>query len=184
MRLTFNEDKTVQAAAYLIAKLGGGKINYMKLLKLLYLADRESLIRWGRPITFDSFFAMDHGMVLSHTFDRINGEEKESEKWDQIFRHCGNYQLQLLNPRIGTNELSKVEVQLLDEIIRKFGQCDQWELSELHHGLPEWIDPRGSSIPLDVSDLLEKATEKTPAEIEAIKRELESETIAASLFGE
>ena len=30
-------------------------MSYMKLIKLLYLADREALARWGRPITTDQY---------------------------------------------------------------------------------------------------------------------------------
>ena len=48
-------------------------MSYMKLIKLLYLADREALLRWGRPITFDAYVSMDRGPVLSSVLDLING---------------------------------------------------------------------------------------------------------------
>ena len=50
MMLLFNEAKATQAAARLLF-LRGGTMSYVKLIKLLYLADREALIRWGRPVT-------------------------------------------------------------------------------------------------------------------------------------
>lgn len=77
MRLKLNEVKLAQAAAYLIKKRGQGYMNYMKLIRLLYLADRMSLVQSGRPITFDKFSVRPHGMVLSGMLDLINGEEKE-----------------------------------------------------------------------------------------------------------
>jgi hypothetical protein len=40
-RYQFNEQKATQAAAFLIAA-NGGQINYMKLIKLLYLANRKA----------------------------------------------------------------------------------------------------------------------------------------------
>ncbi len=46
-------------------------MSYMKLIKLLYLADREALARWGRPITTDTYVAMKHGPVLSYILNLI-----------------------------------------------------------------------------------------------------------------
>ena len=44
----------------------GGKMSYMKLLKLLYLVDREALLRWGRPVSTDRYVSMDieYGDIL------------------------------------------------------------------------------------------------------------------------
>ena len=73
MRLPFNEKKATQAAAYLL-RLRGGRMSYMKLIKLLYLADRISLNRRGRPITTDRYVSMDRGPVLSRTLNLITEE--------------------------------------------------------------------------------------------------------------
>ena len=50
-------------------KSRAGRMSYMKLIKLLYLADREALGRWGRSITGD-------GDLLS---------EAEDELLDEVF---------------------------------------------------------------------------------------------------
>ena len=42
MASPFNERKATEAAAHLLA-LRGGQMHYLKLLKLLYIADREAL---------------------------------------------------------------------------------------------------------------------------------------------
>ena len=74
-RLPFNEKKATQAAAHLL-KLRGGKMSYMKLIKLLYLADREAILAWGRPITTDGYASMDRGPVLSRVLDlATDGED-------------------------------------------------------------------------------------------------------------
>ena len=72
MGLRFNEAKATQAAACLL-KLRGGQMSYLKLVKLLYLADREALLRWDRPITTDRYVSMDNGPVLSRVLNLING---------------------------------------------------------------------------------------------------------------
>src|SRR5207249_3792384 len=74
-RIRFNERKATQAAAHLL-RLRGGSMSYLKLIKLLYLADREALLRWGRPISTDCYMAMDRGPVLSRVLDlATDGED-------------------------------------------------------------------------------------------------------------
>ena len=53
MVLRFNERRATEAAARFL-KLRGGRMKYLKLIKLLYFLDREALLRWGRPVTTDS----------------------------------------------------------------------------------------------------------------------------------
>ena len=57
MTLGFNEAKAREAAARLV-ELRSGKMSCMQLIKLLYLADREALLRWGRPITTDRYVSV------------------------------------------------------------------------------------------------------------------------------
>jgi len=66
----FNETKATQAAARFL-HLADDHLNYMVLIKLLYLADREALVRWGRPITFDTYYTMKYGPMLSNVHDLI-----------------------------------------------------------------------------------------------------------------
>src|ERR1039457_6692110 len=75
MKLLFNEAKATQAATQFL-RLRGGRISYIKLIKLLYLADREALIRWGRPITTDCYVSMDVGPVVSRIYDLIRMEAR------------------------------------------------------------------------------------------------------------
>ncbi len=49
MNFKFNHDKTLQTIEYLII-LNGGKIEYHKLSILLYLIDRNSLLKINEPI--------------------------------------------------------------------------------------------------------------------------------------
>ncbi len=48
--IKFDEVRATQAAAVLL-KLAGGQMNYTKLIKLLYLADKQTLARVGKPLT-------------------------------------------------------------------------------------------------------------------------------------
>jgi hypothetical protein len=64
--MAFDERKATEAAAYLL-RLRGGRMSYLKLIKLLYLADREALSRWGFSVTNDRHVSMPHGPHASWT---------------------------------------------------------------------------------------------------------------------
>ena len=153
MRWIYREDRASQAAARLI-EAAGGRISYLKLLKLLYLADRRGLAEFGRPITFDHYVSMPHGPVLSRTCDLIRGEPEpgSTSYWRQLIGTVG-YDVTLLG-KAPNDQLSPAEEALLDDIWGEFGKFDQWELRDYTHTLPEWEDPRGSSVPIEVTAML------------------------------
>ncbi len=138
------------------------KMSYMKLIKLLYLADREALARWGRPITTDHYVSMDKGPVLSHVLDCINegpGPDIKSY-WAQHIAPSSNYEVTL--SAIPDGELlSEAEDELLDEIFEKHGHLSRWAIVDLVHGLPNWHDPDGRAIPIGYDEIL-RAFNKAP----------------------
>ena len=80
----------------------------------------------------------------------------------------------------GSDELSEAEIALSDEIFQIHGRKSRWDLVELTHHLPEWVDPEGSAIPISYRDIL-KAGGKSDLEIAAIESEL-SELVEADLL--
>ncbi len=64
-------EKIVELMLYL-AHTRPGADKY-QAVKFFYLADREHLIRYGRPITFENYFAMEFGPVASTVLDFLNG---------------------------------------------------------------------------------------------------------------
>ena len=62
--LGFDHLKSIQTIAYCVRKAGGSAGN-LKLIKRVYLADRLSFTRRGKPINFDSYFSLPHGPVAS-----------------------------------------------------------------------------------------------------------------------
>ena len=158
MRFPFDERKAAQAAAYLL-KRHHGRLNYMKLIKLLYLADRKALLDLGNPITGDRMMSMPKGPVLSGILDLINWGRRRSETsvWLQYVSEPIGYDVTLAAEGISIDELdllSESERQILDEIDEEYGRVDKWSLVELTHRLPEWHDPRGSSLPIDPAEIL------------------------------
>ncbi|MGI4756601.1 MAG: Panacea domain-containing protein [Janthinobacterium lividum] len=169
--MPFQEQKATEAAAFLLRRRGA-PMSYLKLIKLLYLADREALIRWGTTLTGDRHVSMPHGPVVSNTYNLMI--EECGGYWSRfISAPMGRYELQLTAETCGTDQLSRAEEGLLSEIFERFGHLTRWQLVEYTHTLPEWHDPKGSSIPISVSDIL-RAQNVPEEEIEEIVADLVS----------
>jgi uncharacterized phage-associated protein len=167
--LPFNERKATEAAAFLL-KRRSGTMSYLKLIKLLYLADREALLRWGRPISTDRYVSMDHGPALSRVRDLITEQSEEPSFWMAAISEPHDFNV-TLKEQIEPEELSDAEIELLEEIFFRYGALGRWELVELTHDLPEWVNPHGSAIEISYSDILRNGG-KTEAEIAVIEDEL------------
>lgn len=179
--LRFDIKKTTEAASVLI-ELEGGEISYMKLLKLLYLADRKAYEEWERPITYDHYVSMDNGQVLNTTYRLVMRElDFENTYWSEYISEPTDYDIQFEGKPPEINKLSPAEINLLNRIYDKFGKFDQWELADITHALPEYEDPEGSSIPTDLETLLD-ALDYEKEDIGRIKDELKEEEKIKRVF--
>lgn len=184
MALRFNEVKTTQAAARFLSR-GGGSMQVLKLIKLLYLADRGALLRWGRPLTFDAYFSLPQGPILSATLDKINEPvaPEGASYWHTIISERHDHQVRLLAPGAPPRtDLSPAEEELLDRIWGEFGEMSGWELRDYSHGLPEWRDPEGSRRPIEVQEILMSEGFPREAAVE-IEQALEAESAFAGRYG-
>lgn len=78
-------------------KLNNGSMNYTKLIKLMYIADKTALQKYNYTISNDNIVSMKNGPVLSVTYDLIKhtGENKnilELQEWNKYFTK-NNYEL-------------------------------------------------------------------------------------------
>jgi uncharacterized phage-associated protein len=156
MAYTFKADKTVQAVAALLKREYGKRTNYMRLLKLLYLADRVSIQETGRPITGDRVYAMDRGPVLGNVLNLIKSEHPESTLWDWAIQKNG-YDIELVADP-GNGSLSRYELRKLHEVSAEHVDHDEWDMVRITHELPEWKlnEPqKGSRKDISVEDILD-----------------------------
>ncbi len=169
MASIFDERKATEAAAHLL-HLRGGRMHFLKLLKLLYISDREALHRWGIPISHDNYVSMDHGPVLSQTYNLIR--DGGSRFWSEhISAPFGDYEICLTKEKPAIQKLSRAEESLLNEMFDRYGKANRWDLVEETHKFAEWDDPHGSSIPISIKDILTALGEQEE-DIEAIVAEL------------
>lgn len=171
----FDERKTTQAAARFL-RLAKGRLNYMVLIKWLYLLDREALLKWSRPVTFDTYYSMKLGPVLSQTHKLATEMHlpEEQSYWADFISAPNNYDVSLMK-ETGDDLLSEAEEELIDEIFQRYGKWQQDPFgfaNFLHKILPEWTAVTSGRVPLSIADIL-KAGNKTEEEIIAIESELD-----------
>lgn len=173
MKPRYKEEKAAQVAA-LFLKLRGGKMSYLKLLKLMYIAEREALARFGRPITYDQFWAMEHGPILSATYNRIKGEVVFGIEpaWENYITTRQGYDVRL-KKEAPIGELSDAEIKVIQEVFARFGNWYRFKIVDyMHDNFPEWKDPGESSTPIAYGEIL-TAIRKSPEEVQDIESEIE-----------
>jgi len=166
MSSLFDERKAAQVAAYFLirAKHKGANVTLLKLMKLMYLAERLSYERFCFPIIGDSLVSMPNGPVLSRTLDLMNfGSSKDSGEWDSLIAERDGRDMSLNGHENLTindlRELSESDIEVLDSIWGKFGTMSAIQLREFTHNsenCPEWQDPDGSSVPIQLETLFQK----------------------------
>lgn len=178
----FNQQKAIQAVAFLLKQKHATKSdNYMRVLKLLYFADRESLKETGNPITGDHFIAMKHGPTLSRLVDLANQREVGNVEWDKYIERDG-YDIRLINDP-GNGKLCRYEIDLLKRIWEENRELGEWEVAMKSEDLPEWKknNPGDSSRPIPLSDLLEAIGRGDWLEV--ITKRAAEDAAARHLFG-
>ena len=140
IRFACDAQKAGELAAR-FAELGGGSMPMLKVLKLMYLADRTSLIETGFPITGDTVVAMDKGPVLSKTYDHL----KPAGTLTGVRSEPGNVALDPVGPWLSTwvgSRLSEYEREIATRIFQEFGHLNGDQLiAHLHRSAPEWKPP-------------------------------------------
>lgn len=148
----FKGRKAAQTAAYFAIQQGGA-INVLKLAKLLYLAERESMSRFDEPLFYDRLVSMDHGPVASISLDLINGLSQDTN-WDTFIKPRDGHMVPVGEGITFSNldELSKADLTILSDLWEKFSAFDRYEIRDWTHvNCPEWDNPKGSSEPINHS---------------------------------
>jgi uncharacterized phage-associated protein len=184
----FNERKAAQMAAFFLGQSPERKMSHLKLMKLLYLSDREAVRAFGWPISGDRLVSMPHGPVLSQTLNLMDGDvESRPGGWEEWISDKENHEISLRQPlKAGAlDELAPAEIDVLNAVWGQFGSMGKWEIRDwTHKHCAEWKDPKGSSIPIQYEALAravgfdEASADELAAQIQA---EQEIDRIFAAL---
>jgi uncharacterized phage-associated protein len=171
----FKERKAAQLAAALLDK-AGGRLNVLKLTKLLYLVEREAMKRHGFQVSDDQMVAMPKGPVLSQTLDLTNGFV-ESTAWEDLIEDREGHVVKLKNTMVRQDfsALNDATIEIVSAVWAEFGHMSQWDLVKFTHDqCSEWEDPNGSSLQIPPKRVF-MATGKSAAEAEWMANEMRAQ---------
>jgi len=157
MHTPFDQAKAAQAAGVFL-HLAGGRLHYMVLIKLLYLADRESLLRNGCPITQDTYYTMKTGPVLNSVHDLLtHALTGEGGDWSKSISRPSIYEVGLSSDP-GSDLLSKTEQEIIRNVFKKYRiyiRRPAEFVKLLHQILPEIVKVEDGSVPLETASILQ-----------------------------
>ncbi len=166
----FNLNKAIQAVAFLLKHTDDRAKNYTWLLKLLYIADVESLEETGYPITGDQPHAMESGPVPSGIYDHIKNEI--TDQWQDYFERDG-YDIKLKRDP-GEEDLCPYELEKLQEMWEKYKENSLGDMIDLTHTFAEYKKNEpdcNTSNPIPLSDIVDRVN--LSEEKEAIRQNAE-----------
>ncbi len=146
-------DVAKQVIAFFSIKNGRNPIGRVKLMKLVYLADRESMRATGHPITYDSFACLENGPIPSSIYNLVKGDHVKAREgdWSEWVEAPLGVGVKLIKQVELTDldELSQENLDVLEEVWGQFGRMNEKRIIDYTHDLPEYTDPgQGTSTPL------------------------------------
>ena len=155
--------KTVQVIGYLLSLNHSHKMNRVKLMKLLWAADRFHIRKYGRLITETDYYAMCHGPVSSLALDvaQVSNyalSDNDIQYIEQFFMANKEDTSMILSP--GEDHLSKSDKEELVRAWETFGSKETFDTADkISHRYPEWSKFKKSfqsgdrrSKPIDIAD--------------------------------
>jgi uncharacterized phage-associated protein len=161
-------EKIVELLLYLAHKRPNA--DHYQAVKFLYLADKEHLNRYARPITFEKYCALPFGPVASNALNLLKGHAGtlerfgiselpfEIEKLDKIIyikapKRAVNYEV-----------FSKSDIEVFDQIIKEYGHLSFGDLYNITHShfayKNAWSLRSNNSHPISYDDMMEESPKK------------------------
>jgi uncharacterized phage-associated protein len=152
IQFTFNRQKAIEVILYLIPRIKTP--DKYGICKILYLADKTCLEKYGRFLFGETYWALKQGATPSNVYDLLKELEETNSKDIKVE---GNEVQALRKPKL--DWLSKSDIDCLDTIIDLFGNVPNWKRREEAHDdawKKNW-DKRGdkNSVPIPVEDIAE-----------------------------
>lgn len=161
----FRSRKAAQICTY-YAGQSGGTIEKLKLIKLVYLAERQHLYSYHHPMLFDEFYSLPHGPVCSSTLNGISGVIHEG-LWDEYIARNGNIVVAVKS--LGRNDLDEVsdaEMEVVDQIWHEFSDMSASQIRNFtHENCPEYTETNRARVPISYLDIFEALGEENAATI-------------------
>lgn len=111
-------------------------VDYIKLFKILYFAQQDHLVRYGKVLVDESFRAVKHGPVPTYTYKALQIAEGKSLEGDFEYFLSG---IEVRDKKVYTSlrpdmdYISGANKKCLDAAIEKFKDADPYDLSDMSH---------------------------------------------------
>lgn len=164
----FRSLKAAQAAAFFAARQGAS-IEKLKLIKLLYLAEREFIARHAMPMFFDEYYSLQHGPICSSALNGINGEI-DTDVWSSLIRISGGKDVSAVQSaeRDRLDEISPAEWAVLEHTWHSFGHLTAAQIRNYtHKHCPEYVEVSRGRSPIKMIEILEALGMKNAREVDA-----------------
>jgi len=122
--------KQINTILFFANKMEENTIDRLKLVKLIWLADRIHLNKHGRTITKDTYYALPHGPIASQT---LNLSNKSKENFYTIDK-----QNITAIKEFDANYFSKSDLEILEFVWDNYKEMSSTELRNFSHNFPEW----------------------------------------------
>ncbi len=170
MNFLNNAKKSTQAVGRII-EMSGGPIDYLRISKLIYLADRESIIARGVPIVGGNYFSMRKGPTIGEVMNFVH--RRNAPEWKETISPRFGNEVRLQN-KPQTDALSQSELDILDSVVKLHLERTTDELVEwCHKNCEEYQQTDRGRKPIAVESIL-KSAKKSPKQIQRVVQEAES----------
>lgn len=181
--VNFPVDTNKAAEAYgRLLEQEGGRADHLRLAKLIYLADRKSLVERDVPIVGGTYLSLRKGPMISEMTNFAN--RLNAPRWkEHISPRYGN-EIRLIK-KFDYSELSEAELEILDAVVEEHRNKTTEELTQwCHENCGEYENVIWTRKPISVEKLLvaEKKTNQKIAEIvQRAKADLELDALISAL---
>jgi uncharacterized phage-associated protein len=135
-----------------------GTIEKLKLIKLIYFSERESLKQHRLPMLFDEFYSLPHGPICSATLNGIDGKLDAGDEgiWGEYIARNGNVVVAMKRfARDSLDAIHHKEVRILNYIWHRFGGMTASQLRNYsHENCSEYTEITEGRIPISYREVM------------------------------
>ncbi len=137
------------------------KIRFHALLKFLFFADIYHINKYGRPVSGDTYVAMQYGPVASLTYDILKKESLAIELFESA--DCLAFDIDKDNSITAKREatvdkLSDSDVEALEYAFKKYAEENFRSLTDITHSHLAWTKAReqgGNNPTIEFEDMID-----------------------------
>jgi len=118
-----------------------------KLMKLLYFADFKHIKKYGRPITNDTYYHLEHGPIpstilnlVNSTIDEVDGSILSDAIYIEQTPNSKIQRIKCYHPFQETDKklFSESELEILCSVCKNFGNMGTKQIEEISHHESPW----------------------------------------------